>query len=854
MQTGTRLHHYEILGQLGAGGMGEVYRAEDLRLKRQVAIKVLPPELASDPERLARLEREARLLAALEHPNVAAVHGLEQVDDTRFLVMQLAEGETLAARVAGGALPVDEALPIGRQIAAGLAAAHDRGIVHRDLKPANVMVAADGSVKILDFGLAKATVGTGSTRSTSPDLTASPTAFAATQAGMILGTAAYMSPEQARGREVDRRTDLWALGCVLYELLTGAQAFEGDTASDIVASILRQEPDWERLPAELPASAVRLLRRCLNKEPEQRQRDAGDAALELQEATQQLHRPDLPAPPTPPRETAPSRTWLRLVPWAVAATAVLALAVQFSGGGSTPPATDLRVDWLERLSQSNSIIADPSMAPDGSFFAYSSNENGNFDIYNRRAEGTESINVTQNPADDVQPAVSPDGNRVAFVSTRASTRGLSSISDNLSYDYRTYGGDVWVTSSLGGQARRLAENGNYPDWHPDGESIAYISGAELRREVWRVPVQQGEPELLLASADSPGEIVRVKHSPDGRWLTLETHDNRLRVMPSAGGAVQELIAASSHSWSVDGHSIYYLRPDPLGAIELRVVDFNEGTVRPESDRRFGFLTGVFGDRVTSPVGGQLMALQLQTSANLRRIALDPERGALRSTEQALTSGQVMDRLPEYSADGRYIAYESTFGSVDTIAIFDLETMTHTTLQIPGSQNRSPAWHPDGQRLTVLRYIDDTITVWDVASDGSDARKLLDLSNSINIDAPKYSPDGRWLAFPDIIDDGSQQLFVADVETGERRQLTNGPGDRFDLEWSPDGRWLAYGSSADGGFQVWQAEVATGRKSNSPSDPAASCTRPTIRRAGGSTFSPTTRTSTAYRARAASSPR
>lgn len=809
MENGTRLLHYEILGKLGAGGMGEVYRAEDARLKRQVAIKVLPAELADDPERLGRLEREAQLLAALEHPNVAAVYGLEQDGSTRFLVMQLADGETLADRMAGGALPVDEALPVAAQIAAGLAAAHDQGIVHRDLKPANVMVAGDDTVKVLDFGLAKATTTAGLTSGTAPDLTASPTAFAATQAGMILGTASYMSPEQARGREVDRRTDLWGLGCVLYELLTGTQAFTGDTASDIIASILRQEPDWERLPADLPASAERLLRRCLQKDAQQRQRDAGDAALELREATRRLGEHRIAAAPTTMPTRATSGGWMRLAPWAVAAAALLALAVQLGGGSPAPSPTGLRVDWIEQVIQRNAILADPSLAPDGSFYVYTSNENGDFDIYNRRTEGAEGVNITDHPADDIQPAVSPDGNQVAFVSTRASDGGLTRISDNLSYDYRTYGGDIWIASSLGGAARRLAENGNYPDWHPDSGSLVYVSGAEGRREIWRVPAQQGDPELLLSGTDSPGEIVRVKHSPDGRWLSLETFDDKLFLMPADGGAVEDLLQASSHSWSYDGTAIYYLRADLLGAVELRVVDFRDGATRPESDRRAGFLTGIFGDLVTSSAG-QLMVLQLQTAANLRRIAVDPERGVATGPEEVLTTGQVMDRLPEYSADGRYIAFESTFGSLDTIALFDLETMTRSTLQLPGSsRNRTPTWHPDGRRLSVLRETDTAMEIWDVAFDGSAATKMLDLNGgSANIDAAHYSPDASAFAFPDLID-GHLQLFVADVETGERRQVTAGPGDRFDVDWTPDAKWLLYGSSASGDYQVWRVEVAGG---------------------------------------------
>ena len=296
MQPGTRLDHYEIVDLLGEGGMGAVYRAEDTRLKRQVAIKVLPPELAADPERLARLEREAQLLASLNHPNVATVHGFGDVQAevdgqsqrVTFLVMELVEGESLYDRACRGPTPWREVVEIGIGIAAGLEAAHEKGIVHRDLKPANVHVAEDGTVKVLDFGLAKALEGDGA--SGSLELSASPTMAAATRTGVILGTAAYMSPEQARGKSVDKRADIWALGCVLYELLVGRKTFDGETVSDILAAILKEEPDFDALPA-IPPTFKHVLQRCLEKQPARRMRDVGDVRLELEAARKERARP-----------------------------------------------------------------------------------------------------------------------------------------------------------------------------------------------------------------------------------------------------------------------------------------------------------------------------------------------------------------------------------------------------------------------------------------------------------------------------------------------------------------------------------------------------------------------------------
>src|ERR1700674_2272121 len=297
LAAGTRLGAYEVLTQIGAGGMGEVYQARDTKLGRDVAIKVLPEAFAHDPDRLSRFQRAAKMLASLNHPNIATIHGLEQSGGTSYLVMELVSGETLAERVKAGPLGIEETLKIALQIAEALEAAHEKGIIHRDLKPANVKLTPEGKVKVLDFGLAKAFEGDTSTE----DMGNSPTlSMAATMQGVILGTAAYMSPEQARGKAVDKRTDIWAFGCVLYELLTGKAAFHGEDVTDILAAVVRAEPDWQALPAATPVKIRDLLGRCLQKDKTQRLRDAGDARIEFQEA--------LTAPPTADAPTAAPAT------------------------------------------------------------------------------------------------------------------------------------------------------------------------------------------------------------------------------------------------------------------------------------------------------------------------------------------------------------------------------------------------------------------------------------------------------------------------------------------------------------------------------------------------------------------
>jgi len=311
LNAGTRIGPYEISGLLGAGGMGEVYRAHDARLHRDVAVKTLPASLADDANRLARFQREAQVLAALSHPHIAAIFGLEESGGVRALVMELVEGQTLAERIAAGPIPLDEALRMAREISSALDAAHEKGIVHRDLKPANIKLAPDGRVKVLDFGLAKAiegdpASGSGSRPADSPTLT-----LEATRAGMLMGTAAYMSPEQARGKTVDKRADIWAFGVVLYEMLTGRTLFEGETLSDTLAGVLRAPLDFEALPAGTPPAARRLLERCLERDPKRRLRDMGDAWIEVDAAASGTAPVSAPPPAATP-------LWRKALPWAVA--------------------------------------------------------------------------------------------------------------------------------------------------------------------------------------------------------------------------------------------------------------------------------------------------------------------------------------------------------------------------------------------------------------------------------------------------------------------------------------------------------------------------------------------------------
>ena len=427
LAPGTRLGPYEIVAAIGAGGMGEVYRARDTKLGREVALKVLPEEFAADAERMARFEREAKVLASLNHPNIASIYGFEDSSGAgtparapfpvHALVMELVEGPTLAELITMGPLRVDDALPIAKQVCEGLEYAHDRGIVHRDLKPANVKVTPDGAVKLLDFGLAKALEGDAAAK----DPSSSPTmSRLATQAGIILGTAAYMSPEQAKGKPVDRRADIWAFGCVLYEMLSGKKPFDGETVTDILAAVVRGEPDWSMLPAGTPASMRRLLQRCLKKDPKQRLQAIGDARIAMEDALSGAA-PESGQFPTPAAITVRAPGWRRPLPWVlVAAFAALAIA--------------LGAAYFGHKAEALRVLR----------FAVDPPESGEF--------GT-------------SLALSPDGTRLVFVATANGKQML------------------WLRplDSLQAQPISGTEDADFPFWSPDGKSVGFFANGKLKR-------------------------------------------------------------------------------------------------------------------------------------------------------------------------------------------------------------------------------------------------------------------------------------------------------------------------------------------------------------------------------------
>ncbi|MEX0879711.1 MAG: protein kinase [Thermoanaerobaculia bacterium] len=799
LAAGTRLGPYEIVSPLGAGGMGEVYRARDTRLGREVAVKILPQAFALDADRLARFQREAQVLASLNHPNIAHIHGLEESGGGRALVLELVEGETLAERIAQGPLPVEEALEVARQIADALEAAHEKGIIHRDLKPANVKRTPEGKVKVLDFGLAKALKPDHS----SPDVTTSPTMTAAsTQAGVVIGTAAYMSPEQARGKVADKRSDIWAFGAVLYEMLTGTKTFGGETVSDTLAAVLRSDPDWGALPEGTPPGVRRLLRRCLERDPRRRLHDIADVRLDMEEAPG-----DSPAAvPIPARGARP---WL-LVAAALSAAAIAALATWRLASRSSGPATGPLVTKLARITRDAARSEWPSWSPDGSLLAYVSNRTGNSEIYVRRGEGGQDVAITNDPAEDVQPAFSPDGGSVAFVSTRSSKTGLIRIGGTFGRNVRTYGGDLWVIPALGGAARRLASDANFPAWRPDGSAILYVTGPETRRAIMEVPSKGGPPRAVLPSKESSFELSRIACSPNGKWISLETQQEGLLLMPSAGGKPRVLSQGFGHAWDVSTGRLYFIVRDRQGGSRIQFIEARDSPFAAVPST-VSLMTSDFLELAVTSDGLRIATPEQESARNLTRILLEPGGGKPAGPEEPLTTGLVTDSYPTVSPDGKRVAIVSdVLGHMD-VRILDVASRASERLQLPGEDvaQVSPAWMPDGKHLLISRSLRGNRSAnWIVALDGSRADELMVRASqgSWTLNA---SPDGKIVYYQHLAD-GVQQVFAFDLATRKETQLTNAPGDKFDAVISQDGKWLAItATTEDGTLQLFRMPAAGG---------------------------------------------
>jgi serine/threonine protein kinase len=779
-----RLGGYEITAGIGAGGMGEVYRARDTKLNRDVAIKVLPELFAADPDRLARFEREAQTLAALNHPNIAQIHGVLPAEaGSHGLVMEFVDGEDLAQRIARGPIPLEEAIPIARQITDALEAAHEQGIVHRDLKPANVKVKTDGTVKVLDFGLAKAM---GEDLSNSTNLANSPTFTAhATQLGVILGTAAYMAPEQARGKAVDRRADIWAFGAVLFEMLTGRQAFAGNEITDVLASVLKDEVAWTTLPADVPAPVRRLLRRCLEKDPKRRLSAIGDARLELDERD---ITPSLPGASGSRTKRAFVAHAGSLLAGAVITVVLALLARPFVSSVSTPPLQRLSLlppAGAQMLPDSSAV----AISPDGAMVAFIVGDAGRSDtqLWVRSLDSTAPRRLEDGDGAYL-PFWSPDSERIGFFAA----------------------GKLKTIAASGGRAQVLADGGGArgASWGSRGE-IVYAPGPD--GPVYRVSANGGAPAQTTSLNAARGERAHRFPSflPDGEhflYAALPAKNGRFDIFAaSIKGGAPVLVASmeSAPAYAEPGYLLYarqgVLVAQPFDANALRVtgdpiaLDDEPGMILEPT-------VGYVGDRAVSVSGTGALAYFSSGSPNT--VAQWYDGLGRRSGILALPPGHYGG--VRISPDGaRAALVRSLSTSESDLWLVDLVRGSVSPLSRGPGSNSAPIWSPDGSRVVFASDRDGVSNLYVKSVGDATHEQPLYRSGALFKFPSDWSRDGKSIVLTQIDPGSGWNVYLLPADgAGAPAPLVNGPAREIGGPLSPDGRWLAFVSDEAGRYQLY----------------------------------------------------
>ncbi|HUE85952.1 MAG TPA: protein kinase [Vicinamibacterales bacterium] len=778
LASGDHIGPYEVIALVGAGGMGEVYRARDHRLRREVALKIVSPRFALDPQRLARFAREAQVLAALNHPNIATLYGLEEADGFQALVLEFVDGETIADRLAAepSGLGLQEAVPIARQVAAGLEAAHEDGIVHRDLKPANIAIRPDGTVKLLDFGLARALASAAGDHPAGPTITVDETRI-----GTILGTPRYMSPEQARGQAIDKRTDIWSFGCVLYEMLTGSAPFPGQTPSDTIAAILSVDPDWRRLRETTPAGVRTLLQRCLQKDPRQRLRDIGDARIELDTviASRTPSSPEEPRAEPRGRTTTPW-TWMRALALTSALVAVGALVFA-------------AVVWTRPPAQpAASAVHMTALLPPG-------------------------VTVTRGPGMVLSLALSPDGKTLVIAGTDADGQRLYQ---------RTL--DRPDATPLEGTEGALG-----PFFSPDGYWIGFFADRRLKR----VPVRGGTAVDITAA---PGYPAGASWGTDDRIVFASGYVSPLRVVPASGGTAENLTTPNGgqgHRFPdilPNGQVVLFSDSNQMSALDLtsgRRIDLGPGTAP-----RYASSGHLILRRGTSILAAPFDAARVELTGAIVPVVDDVaiERGAggpphlavspsgsmayvpaARSYALALVEPDGTERLltedlllenPQFSPNGRRLVVTRTrrAGEASDLWVYDLESAT-PPFKLTLTGGRAPVWTPDGASITYsVPLPNEQAGIYTRSADGQgDPRPVLRLSRFHWLVG--WTPQ-RILAFGQMDEplDGVSRSSILMVQ-GTGSKYVVGPGDTWGGRLSPDGRRLVYYTLDSGYFEIYVTE-------------------------------------------------
>jgi serine/threonine protein kinase/Tol biopolymer transport system component len=779
LTPGTRLGVYEITAPIGEGGMGQVYRATDTRLGRQVAIKILPDGFAADPERFARFEREAKTLASLNHPHVAAIYAVEKSPGIHALVMELVEGEDLSQRLVRDAIPLDEALPIAKQIAEALEAAHEQGIIHRDLKPANIKVRGDGTVKVLDFGLAKAL---DPTSASSPGLSMSPTLVtpAMTQVGMILGTAAYMSPEQARGRTVDRRADVWAFGAVVFEMVSGRQAFSGETVTETLAEVMKSEPPWQALPADMPPHLVRLLQQCLVKEPRQRIRDMGDVRLALEGAFDTAGSAPLTTP-------SPDTRWTRSAALSLAAVAAVIAGAVVAGGAwmmsrptLAPPAPSARLAMTLPDDQRFASLDFPLLAvsPNGTLVVYGAVTSGRQQLHVRAIDSTES-KALAGTDQAINPFFSPDGQWIGFFAQ----------------------GKLKKISIATGTTHTLSDAPNPRGGTWAGDAIYFAAGSNS--SLSKVSPDGGAPTDVTTLDRTKGEVShRWPHVlPGGKallfdvWTGPGTDEKEIHVQRLDGGARTTVVQAGASGRYVASGHVIYARND-----ELFAVPFDVDRLRvsgPASRLRDAAWRGSEGNQYAVSDNGVFVSVSGRPDRNERRLVWVRRDG---SVEPLAAPPREYHGNAALSPDGRRAAVDVEAATVG-LWLFDFMRGTLTPLTTGKGSSQAPRWSADGTHIVYRGTRTGSRNLWWKSVDDAKGEERLTTGEGVQT-ASSFSNDGQWLAYYDS-DPETGFDIVALPLGGDRkpRAVVKTPFTEQFPRLSPDGHWIAYTSNESGRTEV-----------------------------------------------------
>ena len=846
-QVGRQIGPYTPLSLLGVGGMGEVYRARDTKLGREVALKILPPRFTANAGRVARFEREARLLASLNHPHIAAIYGFEDTGDTPALVLELVEGDTLDDRVRRAPLPLLEAVTVARQIADALDAAHRAGIIHRDLKPSNIKITPDGVVKVLDFGLAKALAAEGS----DPDLPSSPplstVTAGATNAGAILGTVAYMSPEQARGHAVDKRTDIWAFGCVLFEMLTGVSPFGRETPTDAIAAVVGAEPPWTLLPAGTPGTIRRLLTRCLQKDARRRLHDIADARLDLEDA---IAAPE-PAPAPTPRPR--SRLALAALSFGIAAAVVLLWSARdrFGRQVAEPSAPDTRVT---RLTDLPGLEESPAVSPDGKSVAFTADVGGTRQLFVQIIAGGAQLQLTHDPVDHESPRWSPDSSSLMYFSPAVAGAAQ---------------GSIWEIPALGGVPRRIVNSVGGADVSPTDGRLALFRLAKEGIQLVTAPTD-GSRFDVVAVFPPATYYLYPRWSPDGRWIAFQRGDSirfDVFVAPAAGGEPRQLThdndMMSGFAWLPDSTGIVYSSSRGGTMPYLPTMGLWQVTLRDGSARRVTSSETSYESPDISRRGAIVISrLRLQTDIWRFPVGGPPAENTRRGVRVTRQTGQVL--TPTAGPGDKEVAFLSDSGGHANLWIANaadgaLRQITHE--RDPNVALGVPVWSPDGRAIAFVSSRGNpglTFGVWLVDPDGSNLRNIANPGLG-----PAWSPDGRWVyystrgsaAAPAVVlkkipvdggaavtvtserlrnvigSDGTTLYYLferplvdgtpefeiraASPEDAPFRVLARIPASRVPI-WqivnpalSPDGKWLAQALTDGFTTNIWALSTATG---------------------------------------------